>query len=542
MTPTKKIEQMLAASNVKGLGRALGDRNVVISRRAAQALGELRDSSGIPALAKAVQKSTDEFVKQYSIEALRLIGDDAAVEALMGALFSMDRRAASLAQQALLSIGLADATAAVAVKEALTKNDWQALNAVGHAALRPLNALLNSDLYGSWPSGKRTEVLNYAVRIGATPPARYRRELAQAGIFVSGIHSIADLLMGLRNRNATIRMAAAETLGKARKGWTVRPLYRRFKKETGKGGDRGVAVAIARSMAQLGDLRAINDFQQQLVSSDGRLAAEAARALADIGLKETIEALFWFVASPPPPPAYRNVPVVLSALEAAGTSVVEHLRELITHEKATVRRLMIDIVSRSRHQDSAALFSEMARDRDKDVRRAALDALAHLNTQEAADALFGLADLIERDWVMRALAVITHAAGPKRLRELAPETTVVYGVLTDNHTPVAKARIQFMQEQLSEKTTEHVWYPISAKAETDASGAFTMAVFGFESERILQMRVTMIGKTNTVMAHTADLSLSRGHVHQLKANLDRFFSRLMVEVEVIEIAENSDPI
>lgn len=532
MTPTQKIEQMLAARNVNGLARAVGDRNVVVSRRAAQALGELRDPAGIPAVAKALLKTKDEFVKQYCIEALRLIGSEAAVDALSAALFSMDRRVSSLAQQALLSIGGAGADA-VAVREALTKNDWRALNAMGHAALNPLNVLLTSDLYGSWPSGKRTEVLNYAVKLGATPPARYRRELAQAGIFVSGVHSIADLLLGLRNRNAPIRVAAAETLGKAGKAWTARPMYRRFKREIGKDGDRGVAVAIARSMAQLGDMRAINEFRQQLVATDGRVAAEAARSLADIGLRETIAALFWFVASPPPPPGYRNVPVVLSALEAAGANAVENLRDLLTHEKANVRRLMIDIIARSGHQERVALFSEMARDGNQEVQRAALDALAHMNTQEAADALFDLADSVERDWVMRALAVITHPAGPKRLRELNANTTVIYGTVTDDRVPVAKARVQFLQEQMSETAIEHVWRPISARAETDASGAFTVAVFGLDSVRIVQMRVTMINKTNAIITHTADLSLSAGRVHAVKANLDRFFSRLMVEVEVI---------
>jgi hypothetical protein len=434
-----------------------------------------------------------------------------------------------------MSIGTTQANTAVTVRDLVIRNDYAALKQIGDDALRALSILLNSDLYGSWPSAKRTEVLNYAVRLGATPPARYRRELGAAGIFVSGVHSIADLLGGLGNRNPATRMAAAETLGAAGKGWTVRPMFRRFQQEVGPNGDHGVAVAIARSMARLGDARAINHYRQQLVSSDGRQASEAARALADIGLRETFEILFWFVASPPPPPGYRNIPVVLSALEAAGVAAVDQLKPMMEHTQAKVRRLMIDVITRCGHSDAPGLLSILVYDADEEVQRAALDALAALNTEASAEALFTLGDEVPRDWVLRALGVMTHPAGPLYARELDASITIVQGALTEDREPLGTAKVQFVQEHLAADKLQNMWRPISARAETDTSGAFTLALFAFMPERTVRLKVTMPIRADGKggITYLADFPLTSGKVHRLHVNRNRFFDRLTIDVEAL---------
>src|SRR6185436_14409359 len=104
MTPTKKVEQLLARRNVRGLGAALRHRNVVIRRRAAQALGELRDPGGVPYLTEALRKDGDEWVQRYTMDALRLINTPDAIDVLTWAMYSSERRLSSQALQTLHGI------------------------------------------------------------------------------------------------------------------------------------------------------------------------------------------------------------------------------------------------------------------------------------------------------------------------------------------------------------------------------------------------------------------------------------------------------
>lgn len=535
MSATRKVERMLAARNVRGLGRALRDRNTVVRRRAAQALGELRDPAGVPFLQRAMLKDSDEFVRQWALDALRGIGGAAAEDALIAGLFGTDRTMATLAAQALTGLGSVQAITAVSVRDLATRNDWAGLQRLGEEARRALSILLSSDLYATWPSAKRNEVLNLAVRLGATPPTRYRRELAAGGMFVSGVHTIGDLVNGLQHRSPAVRISAAKRLGDAGKKWTTRPLYYLFQRENRPGGDRTVAIAFARAMARLGDLRAVNHYRQRLYTSEGK-PGEAARALVEIAMRETMEILFWFVAAPPPPPAYRNVPAILSALEGASADAINQLTHLLDHEQPNVRRLMIEIVARSRHPEAVMLLSPLATDPDQEVQHAALDALSELNSAEAVEALYALRDDAPRRWIARALAVITHPSAPERLREIDPSATTLHGRVLDNRQALQGARVQVVQQRIADKTGEAMWQAISARAEADDQGAFALTVFGALPEAPMQIKVTTPVKPNGKGSEvfTAQLSLSTGKAHQVEARIDRFFERLMLDIFPIE--------
>jgi HEAT repeat protein len=532
MTPTQRIEKMLAARNVRGIGGAMRDRNVIVRRRAAQALGELGDPAGASYLAQALAKDPDEFVRQWTVDALRKIGGEEAVNALAAALFSRERILSTLAAQALSSMPQAAARAALAVRDLVTRNDWHGLQQVGEDAKGALTLLLTSDLYATWPSGKRSEVLNLAVQMGATPPARYRKELAASGMFVSGIHSVGDLIKGLGHRNPLVRMSAAEKLGASDVSWTTRSLYGQFKKELQPGGDRMVAMAVARAMFQLGDARAVQTYQKQVIQGDSRHAADAARALAEIGIRETFETLFWFVASPPPAPAYRNVPVVLSALEAAGPAAVEHLKPLIAHDEIRIRRLMVELINRCGGPDAVTLLGELAKDTDQEIQHTALDALGDLNTEDAANMLCTLVDDAPRSWVLRALAVITHPAGPQRLRNLDPDATTILGRVLDNREPLPGARVQLHQEQASDAWSAAA-HPITARGETNETGGFTLGVFGLDAAMPAHVKVTTPTKPNGKGGEifVVDVILTAGKINQMSVIIDRFFDRLMVDVK-----------
>src|SRR5262249_54426534 len=164
-------------------------------------------------------------------DALRQIGEPEAIKVLTNNLFSTDRRLALLAGQALAASPYAEATAALKLRDAAARNDWRALEQVGPDGEHALSALLESALYLTWPSGKRNEILTLAIKLGATPPVRYGQKFASVEIFVSGVHTVGDLIKGLEHRTPTIRIAAAMKLGEAGHAWTARPLYQHFLRE-----------------------------------------------------------------------------------------------------------------------------------------------------------------------------------------------------------------------------------------------------------------------------------------------------------------------
>ncbi len=319
MTPTRKVERLLAQGNVRRLCRLLRRGDPLVRRRAAQALGELGHPEAVPCLAQALRRDADQYVQRWVIEALRKIGSPDAIDALVEAVFSRRVQVSRLAELALSVIPARQAVEVLKLKEALTRNDWEALGAIGPEAQRALAIILRSEQYAGWPSAKSQRVLRIAVEIGVTLPSRFRHELAEMGLYVSGVHTLGDLLRGLHHRNPQVKIAAAERLartGRSRR-WLLWLLYRSFRRETQASGDRRVAAAYGRALDQLDDPRAVEFCKERLYAAGGQPAAEAAYLLAEMGTASAIEALFWFAAEPPPPPSYRNVPLAMSALESA---------------------------------------------------------------------------------------------------------------------------------------------------------------------------------------------------------------------------------
>jgi HEAT repeat protein len=312
----QKVETHLKRRNVRGLCGDLRDRDALVRRRAAQALGELRDPSGVRCLEHALRTDKDQYVQQWAVDALQAIGDAAAIDVLTTVYFRSDRRLSAMAGQALAALPSEHAQAVLLIRDALLHNDWESLEGVGEYAPRVLSVLLNSGLFGGWPSAKQREVVNRAVKLGASPPRQHRRELATIGMFVSGLHTIGDVLSGLQSHSPAVRIAAAERLAASGIRWTARPMWQRFQRELAPNGDRGAAIALVRAMAELGDDRASRYLMDRLTHADSRIAAESARMLVEIGTPEVLERLFRFIAAPPLTPANRNIAQVIAALQA----------------------------------------------------------------------------------------------------------------------------------------------------------------------------------------------------------------------------------
>jgi HEAT repeat protein len=533
MTSMKHVEQMLARGDERGLCRALQDRNPLIRRRAAQCLGELRRPASVAHLAHALKKDTDQYVLRWAVDALRAIGDETAIDALTAAAFSANRQIVTLSVQALGAIPTPQAASALRVREVLLRADMNALASVGQDGRRALEIALASKQYASWPSGKQKQILNAAVELGARPPERYAHELAGMGMFVSGLHTIGDLMSGLRHRNAGVRAAAAEKMGATGQQWTRSMLYSRFRKEASPSGDRAVAVAAARALAELGDERPIEHYKQYLHGADAQLSADAARALGEIGTPAAIQALFWMAADPPPSPAYRTTQV-LTALENIGPAAIDALRGLIDHPNRQARLMLVGVILRSRHPETVTLLGQMGRDTDATIQRAALDGLADLGTPVAAEMLFRLAEDVPQNWAIRALAAMTLPESMTYLRSLAPDFTTLGGVLVeDDGKPLPGAFVQIVQEYWVAEREVWEWRAASARTQTDPDGAFALALPIEQSDAAVRVKVVLPSLRDGKDGETfmADLPVMYGEENRVGVRIDRFFDRLVVTIQ-----------
>jgi HEAT repeat protein len=531
MSSPEHVKNLVARRDIRGLGRETRNRNVLIRRLAVQALGELVDPAAVELLEQAALSDTDRLVQQRSVDALRRIGGTPeVVDSLTRLMFGADRHLRSLAEQALRTFSTEEAAASLVLRERVARNQWSDLDRAGEALARPLSIFLGSDLYGAWPIARRNELLQHALALGAVPPSGRRQSLAASGLFVSGVHTVGDLIKGLAHRNASVRASAAEKLAAAGLTWTARPMYRRFKRETRSDGHPEAAISLARAMLILGDSRGVDYYRARISQPDSRAAAEAAHALAEIRQQETWEMLFWFVVSPPPGSGFRNVPTILSVLEAAGAETVTGLKHLIHHEDVKARRLMVELIVRCGSPEAAPLLGTLALDADSETQHAALDALAQLNTKEAADQLATLVEDAPRNWVLRALAMITHLAGPANIRLLEPTATTLRGLVLIEGKPCIGVSVQLLQAH-KVNGDEIGWRAASARAETDSTGTFALTVFGIDPELPLQLKIVQPAISNSRGGENffGELKLFLGKSNMIHAHLDRFFSRVLIE-------------
>lgn len=521
----ERIEQLTRQGNVRGLCRALHHRNVAVRRAAARALGELGNAAGVPCLRRAL-KDSDPYVRQQVVEALRKIGNEGAVEALVEVAFGRQADVAALAAQALANLETPQAQAAHRLRDVLTRSAFDEIEALGEAAQRPLAAVLRSEQFATWPAAKRRAVLAAAVHMGVKPPTAVAAELAEMGLYVSGLHTVGDLLRGLHHRNPMVRIAAAERLAAGNWRWAIWLLRWRFWRERGPKGDPRVATALARLLEHLGDPRGVLYYQAQLEKTEDHRAAQA---LAEIGTAGAIEALFNFAASS------SKYGLAVNALASIGSSVVDVLRPLITHESARTRRLMVDIIANSAHPAKVQLLAEMCCDTASEVQQAAFGALAALNSAEAAQALERLAGDQPQGLAVYALAAITHPTGPHYLRRHVPHATALFGTLCDsNHQPLRRAYVQVLREHSESDVSSGGWQAASPRAETDLEGRFALALLGLNEASALRLKVTLPPVQSGQLAETfeADLTLAVGQANYVQVRVDRLFERLVVTVEV----------
>jgi hypothetical protein len=162
-----------------------------------------------------------------------------------------------------------------------------------------------------------------------------------------------------------------------------------------------------------------------------------------------------------------------------------------------------------------------------------VDAIAEINTDDAASALNRLVNVVPADWLARALSAITRPVALGYLKALYPETTILYGVvLEDNGKPLSGALVQVVHEHFFGENTGWGWIPISARAETGPDGEFAMVVMDFGGTTIPRIKVTtpLSNEYRESASLMAEIFLTKGEDNRVRVKVDRFFSRLILLV------------
>jgi len=531
VTKRKAKKRQTNTRRIRQLRRALRHRNALTRRRAALALGELGDPAGVGCLSQALRHDRDSYVRREAIKALKAIGCESAVDRLIEAMFSASVEETPLAAQALAGLESTRAALALEIRAIISRNNWGAFQELPEEANQVLSIVLQSDQYANWPSAKRQRVLTAAVDNGVIPPARFRKQLANIGLYRSGVHTLGDLLRGLRHSNNAVRIAAIHRLAaSAQFPWIAWLLKWEYRRAIRAGSDHKLIASLIRGLEQAGDTSAIERIVEQTKAANPTEAREALRLLGEIASPKAVEALFWFIANPPA--GHGNVGAAWQSLEAVGPTVVDILHCLLDHDSAPVRQQMVEAISRSGHGDTIPLLVQLSHDEHSAVQTAALKAVALLNTAEAADILFDLAGSIPRAQVIAALATMTHARSLERLRQLDPNATTLGGVLLNtDHQPVQNAAVQVVQEQLSPDREHWQWKAISPRALTDDEGGFYLPIPGLNSEPAPRLKVNLplSAASRDRESFFADIRISPGEDNQLQARIDRFLDRLSIQ-------------
>jgi HEAT repeat protein len=527
----KAKKQQTKSRSVGQLCRALRHRNTLTRRQAALELGRLGDPAGVNCLAQALRHDRDSYVRREAIKSLKAISGDGAINRLIEAMFSASVEEAHLAAQALAGLESTRATLALEVRSIISRNNWEAFQNLPEEVNPVLTIVLQSDQYANWPSAKRQRVLTEAVNNGVIPPARFRKQLADIGLYKSGVHTLGDLLRGLRHPNTGVRIAAINRLASnARFPWIAWLLKWEYRRLARAGGDQELAAALIRGLEQTGDASAIGEIIEKTRAANPTEAREALRLLGEIGSPKAVEALFWFIVDPPA--GHGNTGAAWQSLDAVGPAVVDMLRSLIDHDSSAARQQMVEVISHSGHAETIPLLVRLSHDDHSTVQEAALNALAVINTAEAADTLFELAGSIPQAPLIAALLTMTCARSLERLRQLDPGATTLGGVLLDNdRQPVQNASAQIVQEQLSPDREHWQWQAISPRALTDAGGGFYLAITGLNKETPPRIKVNLplsaAGRDRE--SFFADIAIDPGEDNHLQARIDRLLDRLSIQ-------------
>jgi HEAT repeat protein len=265
-----KIGELEKKGNIRGLIKALGyQEDPAIRKGASEALSRIGSAAVEPLIAVLTDK--DEIVRRFAAKALGEIADARAVEPLIASLKDGDKIARANAAWALGKAGDARAVEPLiaALKdsnEVVRKNARAALIKAGPPAVEPLVAALED----KYPLLRQ----NAALALCQLPDPR----------------AVEPLIVALKDSQEVVRQNAAEALVKIGAA-AVEPLIAALRDEV-----RDTRKAAAEALAKIGDTRAVEPLFVALEDKDCDIRKSAAEGLEKLGWqpgKDETGATYW---------------------------------------------------------------------------------------------------------------------------------------------------------------------------------------------------------------------------------------------------------
>jgi heparin/heparan-sulfate lyase len=355
----------VAAVELVGIGKtamepligSLANPEPEVRRRAAWALGEIRDGRATIALAQALHDQ-DGFVRNAAGEALRKIGQ-LAVDALVAAIGCQEAGVRIVAVRALGGIG--DPRAAERLAVAVKGDDpavcrWAiwALGKIkdprGVPAL--MGALKDDDSrtreHATWALGETGEPAVGALITALGDESDETRGSAVRALAVIGKPAVAPLMAALRDRNGFVRANAAQALGLIGRPDAVPALLPLLKDE-----DSLVRSCAAGALGKAADARALDPLLAALKDADPEVRRGAAEGLG----------------------------------RAKNLRAVEPLIRSLNDESPLVRRAAVDALGELRDRRAVAPAIAALKDADRLVRLSAARALRQIKDPRAIESL-----------------------------------------------------------------------------------------------------------------------------------------------------------
>ncbi|MGQ9896086.1 MAG: HEAT repeat domain-containing protein [Acidobacteriota bacterium] len=406
------------------LRRRLQDAEPVVRSAVAQALGKLGDRQALPELVKCLA-DTEPEVRTSAAEALGALGQSEAVEPLLRALGDDNLYVRSRAALALGTLGAPRAV--LAVKELLLDKERtvraSAAEALGRfrdrQAVLPLLEVLRdrepvvrqNAAFALGKIGDETaaEGLMDALR---DEDARVRARAVDALGALAVPHTLEAIVDTLRDGDPLVRTLSVQALGNFKDGRAVEALIQILAAD-----DALLRRRAVESLAKIGDARAFPAVQTALGDTNPAVRASAVLALSRVGGNQALPALLTAFQSAET--AVRNTAAFALArlgseeafvgvVEAVGQMDVEEglnrraaivsffnavtesqpkLEKLLQSPNALRRRgVVLALMAVAVPPAATGTFLEVLADRDPQVRRAALAALAHTDPARFAQA------------------------------------------------------------------------------------------------------------------------------------------------------------
>lgn len=394
------IKGLKEKGDVNGLIAALKDKNYILRKDAAQALGELADPRAIEQLVSALQyrglsADKDLPVRVAAAIALGKLGDPQAIEPLVAILQGRKFAPGDVPVRSAIVTALGDLANPLVVEPLIT--------ALKDAPIRD----------------------SVVVSFGKL-----------------GDYALEPLLKALKDKDKTVRMSAAAALGELGNPQGVEPLIAAL-------GDNQSSVrsAAAAALGKLGDLRSVQPLLAAFHDKDGSVRSSIANALGKLGDPRAVELLTAALQD-------KDVAVRTVATTALKKFIDEQPARAFTpthpdHKGVTPDNLATTNVNKLGTSQSVTSFITALQDQgiSGSVRASAADTLGELGDPHAVEPL--IAALKDNDPSVRAavVAALKNLGDPRAVEPLVL-------ALWDSHSSVRNLAANALEKLSDPRTVE----------------------------------------------------------------------------------------